>query len=155
MGPVLVVLGAYAENIAARIDLHEVIVVQNAHWLEGMHTSIRSGIEAVEARAPDSEAVILMNCDQPHLTPELLRALAAEFRTSQPPAVASQYDGVASTPALFSRACFERLKALKGGAKSLLLELGDAVKRCDFPNGNIDVDTYADYLRLSQAGKES
>jgi molybdenum cofactor cytidylyltransferase len=119
-----------------------------------MHTSIRSGIEAVEARAPNSDAAILMNCDQPHITPELLRALATEFQKSEPPAVGSQYDGIVGTPALFSRVCFERLKALKGGAKSLLLELGETVKRCVFPDGNIDVDTYADYSRLCQTGKD-
>ncbi len=144
------VLGAHVEAIAIELAANacDVVTVFNERWKEGMHTSIACGIQALEEQSDDSGGVILMNCDQPAISPETLQNLASAFRSKAPPAVASRYDRTLGTPALFSRELFQRLKELNdGGAKSLLNELGSGVLACDFPRGEIDVDTSADYAK--------
>ena len=146
LGPVFVVLGANADQIAPELKASNAILILNASWKQGMHTTIRSGIQVLEQSAPNCDAVILMGCDQPHVSPANLQALAGVFDRKMSPAVASQYAGTLGTPALFSRKLFEQLKALKsGGAKTVLNELGAAVQACDLAGGEIDLDTMAEY----------
>ena len=150
LGPAFLVLGANAKVISAQINEDDVKLVLNENWDAGMHTSIRRGIEALEIQQPDSAAAILMNCDQPYITGETLRALATTFHASARSAVASHYGGTNGTPALFSAALFNKLKALNsGGAKHLLKELGHEVIYSDFPSGEVDIDTHADYIQLT------
>ena len=79
----------------------------------------------------------------------ILIGLAQRFFERHPPAVASSYAGTLGTPALFSRALFPRLKALSnGGAKGLIAELANDVSVYDFPGGELDIDSPADYTRL-------
>ena len=46
--PVLVVLGAHREEIEARVDLSGTSIVLNRDWEEGMASSIRAGVEALD-----------------------------------------------------------------------------------------------------------
>ncbi len=64
--------------------------------------------------------------------------------------VASAYAGTLGIPALFTRACFDRLLSLgdKQGAKALLLAPPDAAASVDFPAGALDIDTPTDYQAL-------
>src|SRR6266404_998119 len=64
LGRVFVVLGANAEAIAAHTLRCDAAFVLNEAWREGMHTSIRCGIEALEAQSPDAGGAIVMTCDQ-------------------------------------------------------------------------------------------
>ena len=113
-GPVVVVLGAAALAKQLRFELVDlaVSVVDNHKWKDGMSSSIRAGIEALEA-AGSADAVLLMTCDQPYVTAEVLEQLVAAFHQSHPPAVACAYAGTVGVPALFDRALFAELKALE------------------------------------------
>ena len=46
----------------------------NDDWEEGLASSIRAGVKAVQAEAPTAEGLLLMTCDQPRVTAEHLRA---------------------------------------------------------------------------------
>lgn len=87
-------------------------VVINEHAEEGIASSIRSGVEACD------DAVLLMLCDQPHITTSHLRAMI----DADAPLVATGYAGVVGVPALFGREYREALLALRGdhGAQALL-----------------------------------
>jgi molybdenum cofactor cytidylyltransferase len=63
-----------------------------------------------------------MVCDQPAISTEHLRKLAATFKATGSPIVASTYSGTAGVPALFSRSFFSNILMLKDkqGAKKII-----------------------------------
>ena len=141
--PIIVVLGANAEQIRPKI-FDEVRIVENPHWKEGMASSIRCGIEAIKS---DIDAVILMLCDQPLITAEILNRLAENEDASL---AAAEYDGTIGVPALFSREFFADLRNLQGkeGAKKILLANETRIVRIACGEAAMDVDTMADVQRL-------
>ncbi len=141
--PVVVVLGAFAEKIRPRIPA-KVLIVENSHWKEGMGSSIRCGIEAIES---DVDAVILMLGDQPLLTAEILNRFVEKANAGM---VAAEYNGTIGVPALFSREFFFDLRNLHGkeGAKKILMANEKRVVRIACPEAAMDIDTMADMQRL-------
>ena len=79
---VIVVLGSQSENIANQIRSKKLVIVQNPEWEEGLASSIRSGINALEADYP-ADGAIFMVCDQPHVTTALLDKLLSEQHLSK------------------------------------------------------------------------
>lgn len=148
--PVVVVLGAFAETIQESLDGLDVESVTNADWQQGMNTSIRAGVDALEARCPDSDAVVLLTCDQPLLSAAVLRALIAQWEQTQKPVVACEYDGTVGIPALFDKNLFAQLKTLPpdAGAKRLIAQMPPQnVAVVPFPDGGRDMDTPEDYAQ--------
>ena len=144
--PVAVIVGAAREKIGTAIRDLAVEILPNDSWERGIGTSIRAGVRALQ----DCDALILLACDQPHVSAELIRQLIARQEETQKPMVASAYAGTLGIPALFTRACFDRLVSLgdKRGAKALLLARPNEVAPVDFPAGAIDIDTPDDYQAL-------
>lgn len=144
--PVAVIVGAAREEVGAEIRDLAVEILPNDSWECGIGTSIRAGVRALQ----DCDALILLACDQPHVSAELIRQLIARQEETQKSMVASAYAGTLGIPALFTRACFDRLLSLgdKQGAKALLLAPPDAVASVDFPAGALDIDTPTDYQAL-------
>jgi molybdenum cofactor cytidylyltransferase len=115
---VLVVLGARAEEIRARVDLGGAEVVVCAAWAEGMSASLRCGLDALSGADP--EAVVIMLGDQPLITAEVVAAVVGA--AGDAPAARAVYDGVPGHPVLLARELFPRLRELRGdqGARELL-----------------------------------
>ena len=149
--PVVVVLGAHAEMIRNDIKDFDVNLVDNPDWQEGMASSIRSGINAFTEIAPDAEGMILMVCDQPHVTPSLLNEIITAHKRTAKPIVASSYEKTFGPPVFFHRSLFVELLQLKGdiGARSIVRQHTDEVEVIPFPEGAFDVDTEADVKKLS------
>ncbi|HEY2470290.1 MAG TPA: nucleotidyltransferase family protein [Terracidiphilus sp.] len=150
--PVFVVLGAHREMIESRVDLAAAKIVANEVWKEGIASSIRAGIEAVQAEAPDASGVLLMICDQPGVTSEHLRRMLNVFWQSPETAVASVYAGGRGTPAIFPGAAFADLNALGGdkGARSLLTKAPWPVTGILLEGGEIDIDQPEDLAQLGR-----
>lgn len=149
--PLIVVLGAGYEEIAASVDLSAAQVVRNADWEQGIASSIHAGLRAMEQFAPDGEGAMILTCDQPRLTPEHLRLLMGTFRAQAGQCiVASAYAADLGVPAVFPRKMFAELYALSGdrGARVLFKAGARAVVPVDFPGGEIDVDTPQDLAGL-------
>ena len=144
--PILVVLGRDRAEITVELSDLPVEILPNEWWERGIGTSIRVGIAAL----PPAEAVVILTCDQPYVSAELISRLIEEQTNSQREMVASAYAGTIGVPALFTYACFEKLLSLgdQQGAKALLLAQVDAVGRVDFAEGAIDIDTPEDYADL-------
>jgi len=143
--PVFVVLGAHREQILARCDLSLVNVIDNPDWGEGIASSIRVGVSAIEADNPQASEVMLLVCDQPALTAKHLRAMV-DASENGAAIVASLYAETAGIPAIFPARQFERLLALRGdqGARLLLRESQCQLVTVPFSGGEMDVDTPAD-----------
>jgi molybdenum cofactor cytidylyltransferase len=149
-GPVVVVLPPGAGPLRFELVDLDVRIVENPDAVKGLSTSVRTGLEALErGGAPD--AVLFTTCDQPLLTPELLRSLVAAFKTApRPAAVACEYAGVIGVPALFDRSLFGELRALEGdqGAKRILQRHPAETVRIPFEPGALDIDTPEDVRGL-------
>ena len=69
VGPARVVIGAAAEAVEAALRGLSVEVIRNDAWEDGLASSLRAGLAGVEC------TVLVMNCDQPAVGVEHLRAL--------------------------------------------------------------------------------
>ena len=143
--PVVVVCGSESEAIRALLQDLPMEVVRNAQWSRGIGTSIRRGVEAVVARKPSPDALVLMACDQPFVTPRTIRRLA-EAAAERRGIAASSYGSSLGIPTLFGAKWFSALRRLPAetGAKSLLRLHREDVAAVDFPAGAYDIDLPAD-----------
>ena len=155
--PVVVVLGANADIIKKEIENNKIHVVVNTEWREGMASSIRYGIKTLLELNPLAEGIILVLCDQPHVTPALLTNLIMKYRETGKSIVASQYRNTFGPPVFFHKTMFSKLLLLKGdvGAKGIISQHTSEMEIISFPKGNIDIDTEADYQNLSKDSRDS
>lgn len=152
MRPVIVVVGANSDTVKKEIEGMELMVVENEGWEEGMASSLRCGLAAMQKISPDADGIIFMVCDQPFVSKLLLESLLQAQHETGLPIVASSYEGKLGTPALFHQSLFAELMKLKGdtGARKLIRDHEYLVKTVAFPKGIIDIDTKADYDTLLQ-----
>jgi molybdenum cofactor cytidylyltransferase len=148
--PVLIVLGANAEEIKSGFHVQGIEWVMNEHWQEGMAASLRTGIERMQQQHPEVDGILFLVCDQPHLETGLLGSLVALQQDMDLPVAASSYGGRLGTPALFHQSVFPRLLSLNGdtGARKLLESMQGEVAVLPFDKGIEDIDTPQDYERL-------
>jgi CTP:molybdopterin cytidylyltransferase MocA len=132
---VAVVLGAHADEIRGALAGLSVEILDNPGWAEGMSSSVRVGVAWCAA-----PRLLLMVGDQPRLTRAHLDALIAVEGT-----VGSAYGGTVGVPAIFDRAMFPALAALRGdqGARRLLAGAASVA----WADGELDIDTITDTRR--------
>lgn len=154
VSPVIVVLGSRAGEMVPELDGLNVHTVVNSDWQQGMGSSLQTGLHALSALAK-LNAVLILLCDQPLVTPDNLKSLIARNNEERRLAAASEYsDGVLGPPCLFTKELFPRLATLSGaqGARALLGKLApDQLSIVPFPDGLTDVDTREDWERLQDA----
>ena len=141
--PVVVVVGAEYGQVLGNSVLGDTVTVINDRWEEGMASSIRLGVRALEFAARDAEGVLLMTCDQPAVTVKHLDRLMMRAEVK-----GSRYAGKNGVPAFFPKKYFDKLMKLKGdaGARELLAE----ARYVELENGELDVDTVEDLNRARE-----
>jgi molybdenum cofactor cytidylyltransferase len=150
IGPIIVVLGSGIEEISAKLNTNTLTIIENPFWENGMASSVVCGINTMNNLRPDTEAVILMVCDQPFVNAKLLKDLIKKQKESGSSIIASSYENIHGTPALFHKEHFNELSALTGdsGARSLIKRYADSIEAIPFDQGGIDIDTLEDYRNL-------
>jgi molybdenum cofactor cytidylyltransferase len=146
---VLVVLGAEAARIRPVIADLDVDIVLNPDWTEGIASSLRAGVAAVERDHPDARGLIVMMADQPGISAAHLGRINAARCVGGAPIVGSDYGDFRGPPAYFARGHFATLKSLRGdvGARELLQ--AKAILTVAAPPGSgADLDSPLDYHRL-------
>ncbi|MBC8143800.1 MAG: nucleotidyltransferase family protein [Armatimonadetes bacterium] len=156
--PVVLVTGANAPEVEAATGASGVVAAFNPDWQAGMGGSIRTGVVALLAVNAPFDAVLLLVCDQPFVSEELLRRLCDTRESTGATIVASEYGGTWGVPCLFDKTVLPELAALDGasGARAIIerhRRSGDAVA-VSFPEGVADVDTPADWERLGGVWRE-
>lgn len=148
---VIVVTGEGRSLIEAELRDSAARVVENPEWRGGMGTSIRCGLEHLTASTPDVAAAVILACDQPFVDAQTIDSLVAEQQKTCKAIVASRYANTIGIPALFDRSCFAALRALPddSGAKALIESRRADVAEIAFEQGAIDIDTPADFERLT------
>ncbi len=134
----IVVLGAYADEIAKGVDFRDAEPVLCHGWEEGMAASLRCGIEALAG----ADAVVVTLGDQPFITPRAIEAVLDGI-ASRAAATRATYAGAPGHPVLIKRALFPAIAELRGdvGARQVLDAVG--VRECEL--GHLgradDIDT--------------
>ena len=148
---IVVVLGSKREQIERELKETAAIVAENEDWRRGIGSSIRVGVESAVNQVPDIEAIVLLTCDQPFLKTDTIERLIAMYEKTKKAIVASSYSETLGVPALFDRSCFQELLALddETGAKTIILSNRERVAELLFLEGKIDIDTVADYEKLT------
>jgi molybdenum cofactor cytidylyltransferase len=150
LAQVIVVVGASAERVARTLDSFPVEIVVNEGWSQGLSTSVRAGLGAVD---PSVQAALMILGDQPMLTRELIQALVDRYEATGALIVAPYYEGKRGNPVLFDRALFRELLGVQGdqGGRSVLDRHEQAIAHVDVNDAAIclDVDTPQDYHRVS------
>ncbi len=150
---VVVVTGAFANEVSASISTENCRIVRHANWEEGIGSTISCGARSLQADPAKLDSVLLHLCDQPfvpvcHLQ-ELLSVVASEPQLI----AATQYpDGSLGAPACFPVSYLDDLATLAGsvGAKQLILSRDSRFVQHSM--AAIDIDTQADveaYLDLT------
>jgi molybdenum cofactor cytidylyltransferase len=146
----VVVLGCSAEQIAPYVPLGCRVVV-NTDWQEGLSSSLRAGLGAIDPRA---EAVLFVLADQPRLTSESIEHILRAYYGTTRSIVVPMSEGRRGTPALFDRKLFPALVALRGdvGGREVMARLPDEILTVEMssPEMFLDVDTRRDYERFLQ-----
>ena len=148
--PVIVVTGAYAELSRREFEGLDVLELLNTRWETGMASSVRAGIEELVSADTNLNAVVLMLCDQPYVTADVIYGLVAAHRATGSAVVASTYGGSFGVPALFDKTLFAELTRLEGaaGAKQVIKRHASEAHFLPFRGGEVDVDTPDDFSRL-------
>lgn len=149
--PAIVVVGAEAPAVEAALAGLPVRIALNPAWGDGLASSLRTGLDAALAIAPQLDALLVVLADQPGLPPDHLAALVARYRAGGCSAVASLTHGAPVPPLLFDRTWFERLRQLQGdtGARALLHAHAAEVATVPLA-ANTDLDTPEDYARYTR-----
>jgi hypothetical protein len=101
------------------------------------------------------DGVVMMLCDQPFVTPELIDRLVERRRQTRKSIVATDYHRTYGVPALFASELFPELADLTGdyGARRIIQKHGYDAASVLFTDAAIDVDTPRDYNALQAATK--
>jgi len=150
LDPVIVVLGADSDRVAAAIDpATAVTLVTNDMWQTGQASSLRAGIRS--AMAAGSDAVLIMLVDQVLIDEIALRKLIDAFDEGHR-IVASAYHATVGAPALIASEFFLEVIESTGdsGAGRWLRDRKDIVTQVALDDAMIDIDTPADAARLTK-----
>ncbi len=141
---VVVVLGAYEEEIRKVIVKEGVSIETNEHWASGMSASIKKGIAKVDKSC---QAVIICAVDQPSVTHLHFTSMIRLFESKSTDMVVSSYGGTRGIPALFSKKLFPQLQQLEGdkGAKKLFNNSHFKIAEINLSEGEVDLDTMEDF----------
>lgn len=147
--PVIVVLGAHAEEIRASTR-GPATFVTNADYARGMTTSLQCGLRAVPA---DAEGVLFTLVDHPAVRAATLDALLAPER---PLVRVPRYGGKRGHPIWFARELMAEFLALpaEGAAREVVRRHVALTEFLDLDDRGIvaDIDRPEDYRALMGAG---
>jgi CTP:molybdopterin cytidylyltransferase MocA len=136
---VLVVLGARAPEILARVNFLDAEPVVCEGWAEGQSASLRAALDVLGDTA---EALVVTLGDQPRITPQVIAGVL-DHRSPRYAAVRATYDGRPGHPVLIEKRLFPRLRELRGdvGAREVLASARVREWECGHLCTAYDVDT--------------
>lgn len=112
LGEVRVVTGAYERELATLLERYPARLVPNPEWAEGMSTSLKAGLRALEFDPP--RGVLIFLGDQPLLPRHVPVELANRFLVAGEPIVAPAVGGERRSPVLFDWSLVPELLQLTG-----------------------------------------
>ena len=149
---IVLVLGFAAESVEKEISIERLKLVHNHNYQQGMGTSLRTGLTAVDAKA---SAALIVLADQPFVRPETINKLIACHQESKPQIIIPMYRGFRGNPVLLDRSVFSELKELSGDVGCRAIFGSHAENICKLAVDDVgillDIDSREEYQKLEEA----
>jgi len=150
LSPVVVVVGAEADQTVPALAGRDVCVLRNYRWQEGMSTSLSLGVAALPSTV---EAAVFLPVDQPLVDARFLRSLVTYWQQHNAGIVVPVgREGRRGTPVLFTRRFFPELAQISGdiGGRTLFAQYSDDLVTMPVADPEVltDVDTPVAYEAL-------
>jgi molybdenum cofactor cytidylyltransferase len=146
---IVVVVGHAAEEIREQVPLDDVRVVVNPDYRQGMGTSLRAGLGAVDPRA---EAALIVLADQPFTHPATLDRLIEQYGAEKPQIAIPVYRGFRGNPVLLDRSVFPEVMQLQGdiGCRAIFGSHPENILKVPVDDAGIlaDIDEVSDLEKL-------
>lgn len=151
--PVVVVVGSSAAAVKSELARLPVLIADNPAWIEGMASSLRTGVTVLQSFSRRLNGALIALCDQPAFSTDTVTRLIHHAPVPlDDHIVASRYSGRIGAPALFSRTYFQALGGLSGdeGARHVIAAARQAgrVIEVEMPELALDLDTPDDVARM-------
>jgi len=154
VGEIILVLGHSAAAIQRELKLEGAKVVLNENFLQGMGTSLKSGLARVDSQV---QAALIILADQPFVRPETLDQLIAAHERTRAQIVIPTYRGFRGNPVLLDRSVFPEVMGLSGdiGCRAIFGEHQDGIVKLEVGDVGIllDIDQKKDYESLRNSKK--
>jgi molybdenum cofactor cytidylyltransferase len=154
---IVLVLGASAEAIRRQLPpslVKGLKVVVNQAYREGMSSSLRAGISALDQH---SEAALIVLGDQPFIRSQTMNQVIRAYRRDLAQIVIPSFHGSRGNPVLLDRSVFSEVMALEGdtGCRAIFGNHLEGIAKVEVEDEGIllDIDDPDDYDRLRR--KES
>jgi molybdenum cofactor cytidylyltransferase len=151
---IVVVLGFASNAIRQQVALGEVRVVENADYEQGMASSLRVGLTALD---PRTDAALVVLADQPLVRPETLNRIIADYEQSDAKIVVPTYQGFRGNPVLLDRSVFPEVMALRGdiGCRAVFGNHREGIVKAAVDDIGVllDIDTEDDIAKLRRYGQ--
>jgi molybdenum cofactor cytidylyltransferase len=150
LSPVIVVVGAFAQEVKKAVAGLAVQIVENPDWEAGHASSIGRGVRALPEK---TGAAVFLLSDQPQIPSQLIQSLVGMHGQSLGKIIAPLIDERRGNPVLFDRDTFGDLASLSGDQGGRALFARYKVQWLPWHDANLllDVDTPEDYRRLLEA----
>ncbi|HXQ78926.1 MAG TPA: NTP transferase domain-containing protein [Thermoplasmata archaeon] len=152
---IVLVLGDSASRVRHELPLEGVTVVENPSYWEGMSSSLRKGIAALD---PAAEAFFVVLGDEPFVRSETFDALIAAREASASRIILPTYGGVRGNPVLLDRSLSAEADRLTGdrGCRALHERHPTETREVpvDDPGVLIDLDTPEEVERARETLRE-
>jgi CTP:molybdopterin cytidylyltransferase MocA len=147
--PIIVVIGAAADEVRTALDWGDAIIVENPSWSSGMGSSLRAGLASPDLATADAALILLV--DTPGITAAAVDRVAAAARAGDAATalLAASYGGRQGHPVLIGREHWAGVAASAlgdTGAKPYLRAHADelCLIACDDVADGSDIDTPPD-----------
>jgi len=149
---IVLVLGSSADSIRRQLPrpvVEGVKVVTNENYEQGMASSLRTGIAALD---PNADAALIILADQPFIRPGTFARIVDAYRRTRAKIVIPMHRGARGNPVLLDRSVFGEVMALEGdiGCRAIFGNHLDEIVKVDVQDPGIllDIDSKDDYERL-------
>lgn len=125
-----------------------VTVVENDRWKDGISTSVRAGLAALQ-RETKVFAAIVAPADQPWCGPDVYRRLVDAFRREGQGLIVATFHGALRNPVLVARGNWGLADQIAGdaGLSTVVRPLSPMTVECSDIGSADDIDTPADLFR--------
>jgi molybdenum cofactor cytidylyltransferase len=152
MNPILIVAGEHVQLLQEHSKDLPVEIARNPDYTEGMATSLKLGIEAMDGRV---DALMVFLADQPFVPPLLIKQLIHTYtvcRSNGIRIVRPQYSGLPGHPVLIDAELFTEFSDLQGdeGGRSIIKRHAEKLKviPAENPLWGADIDTPDDLKKI-------
>jgi molybdenum cofactor cytidylyltransferase len=153
---IVLVLGHAADEVEKEVSIEGIKVVRNESYQQGMGTSLRAGLAAVD---PNAKAALIVLADQPFVQAATLNRLIEYHSSAQPQIVIPMYRGFRGNPVLLDRSIFPELRELNGdvGCRAIFGSHTENIRKLAVDDAGIllDIDNRDDFDELTSVAGQS